>query len=150
MVSNYNYPNQHFIQSPQVGFDRAQNYNAYMPPSSLQGGQVQKFIKGRPVTCFEEAQGCAIDWDGSLHIFPDLANKRIYTKQVMPDGSCPVKYYVEQPLPQNTPSQADETPVNNKILEELQQKVAILEKQLEGLSKNDEKSPTNVPNVRTA
>ena len=149
MFSNYTYPNQHYVQPPQLGFDRNQ-YNAYMQPSSVQAGPVQKFIKGRPVTCFEEAQGCAIDWDGSLHVFPDIVNKRIYTKQVMPDGSCPIRYYVEQQIPQNTSSQANETPVSNKIIEELQNKVAMLEQQLKGLSKNDSKSNANVPNVRTA
>lgn len=148
MVSNYTYPTQHFMQTPQPGFERNQ-YNAYMQPSSVQGGPVQKYIKGRPVTCFEEAQGCAIDWDGSLHVFPDLANKRIYTKQVMPDGSCPVKYYVEQQLPQNTPSQANEQPVSNKIIEELQEKVSMLEQRLKGLN-NEPKSNATVPNVRTA
>lgn len=149
MVSNYTYPNPHFMQTPQPGFERNQ-YNAYMQPSSVQAGPVQKFIKGRPVTCFEEAQGCAIDWDGSLHVFPDLANKRIYTKQVMPDGSCPIKYYVEQQLPQTTPSQVNEQPVSNKIIEELQNKVAMLEQQLQRLNNNESKSNATVPNVRTA
>lgn len=148
MVSNYTYPNPGYMQSPQLG-ERMQPYNAYMQPSSVQSGPAQKFLKGRPVTCFEEAQGCAIDWDGSLHVFPDLANKRIYTKQVMPDGSCPVKYYVEQPLPQSTPSQVNEQPVSNKIIEELQNRVVMLEQQLKGL-KNEPKSNATVPNVRTA
>lgn len=140
MVANYSYPN--YIQSPQP-------FNAGLQTSSMQSGPMQKYLKGRPVSCFQEAQGFAIDMDGSLHIFPDIANKRIYTKQLLNDGSCPVKCYVEQQIQINTPSQVEE-PVSNKVLEELQNKVAMLEQQLKGLVNNDAKSNATVPNVRTA
>lgn len=144
MVVNYSYPNSYpnYIQSPQP-------FNAGLQTSSMQGGPMQKFLKGRPVSCFQEAQGFAIDMDGSLHIFPDIANKKIYTKQMLNDGSCPVKCYVEQQIPINTPSQVEE-PVSNKKLEEIQNKVAMLEQQLKGLIENDTKSNATVPNVRTA
>lgn len=146
MVSNYNYPN--YIQSPQL-FERMQPFNTGVQPSSVQSGPIQRFLKGRPVTCFEEAQGIAIDFDGSLNIFPDIANKRIYTKQLLNDGSCPLKCYVEQPIPQNTSSSLNEQPLNNKIIEELQSKVEMLEQQLKEL-KHEPKSNATVPNVRTA
>ena len=116
--------------------------------SSLQGGPVQKFLKGRPVSCYEEAKSYPIDWDGSLYVFPDLSNNRIYTKQSMNDGSCPTRCYIEQQMPQNTSSQVNE-PVSNKLLTELQEKVAMLEQQLKGLL-NEQKSNATVPNVRTA
>lgn len=61
---------------------------------------------------------------------------------------APTKCYVEQPMPQNTSSQANE-PVSNKLLTELQEKVAMLEQQLKGLL-NEPKSNATVPNVRTA
>lgn len=145
MVSNYTYPN--YIQSPQQ-FDRVQPFTTGMQSSSVQSGPIQRFLKGRPVSCFEEAKSYPVDWDGSLYIFPDLSNNRIYTKQSMNDGSCPTKCYVEQPMPQNTSSQANE-PVSNKLLTELQEKVAMLEQQLKGLL-NESKSNATVPNVRTA
>lgn len=146
MVSNYTYPN--YIQSPQL-FERMQPFNGGLQQTSVQSGQVQRFLKGRPVTCFEEAQGIAIDFDGSLNIFPDIANKRIYTKQLLNDGSCPVKCYVEQPIPQNSSSRIDEQPISNKIIQELQSKVEMLEQQLKEL-KNEPKSNATIPNVRTA
>jgi hypothetical protein len=37
-------------------------------------------IKGRPVSSLEEARASMIDFDGSIFYFPDVANKRIYTK----------------------------------------------------------------------
>jgi hypothetical protein len=38
------------------------------------------FLKGRLVSSIEEARATSIDFDGSIFYFPDLANKRIYTK----------------------------------------------------------------------
>lgn len=144
MVVNYSYPNSYpnYIQSPQP-------FNAGLQTSSMQSGLIPKYLKGRPVSCFQEAQGFAIDMDGSLHLFPDIANKRIYTKQLLNDGSCPVKCYVEQEIQNTTPSQVEE-PVSNKLLEDLKNKVAMLEQQLKGLLENDTKSNATVPNIRTA
>ena len=38
-------------------------------------------LKGRPVTSLEEVKAAAVDFDGSISFFPDLANGKIYTKQ---------------------------------------------------------------------
>jgi len=38
------------------------------------------YIKGRPVVSIDEARASQIDLDGSLYVFPDLGNKKIYTK----------------------------------------------------------------------
>lgn len=54
--------------------------------------QVQ-IIKGRPVSSMDEAKASMIDLDGSLFVFPDIANKCIYTKQIMLDGSAEFKTY---------------------------------------------------------
>jgi hypothetical protein len=37
-------------------------------------------LKGRPVASIEEAKASPIDFDGSIFFFPDVANKKIYTK----------------------------------------------------------------------
>lgn len=49
---------------------------------------MQNFIKGRPVVSIDEARASQIDLDGSLYVFPDLGNKRIYTKQINMDGTA--------------------------------------------------------------
>ena len=36
----------------------------------------------------DEARASQIDLDGSLYVFPDLGNKRIYTKQINLDGTA--------------------------------------------------------------
>ena len=58
-------------------------------------------LKGRPVSSLEEARATGIDFDGSVFYFPDLANKRIYTKQINLDGTASLNMYElkEIPLP---------------------------------------------------
>ena len=64
-------------------------------------------LKGRPVSSIEEVRASAIDIDGSVFYFPDLANKRIYTKQINLDGTSLLNMYelkeipMEQPFNQN-------------------------------------------------
>ena len=50
-------------------------------------------IKGRPVSSIEEARAISIDFDGSIFYFPDLANRRIYTKQINMDGTATLNVY---------------------------------------------------------
>ena len=79
-------------------------YNYYPQQMNQYGGnammQSQPGLKGRPVSSLEEARVANIDFDGSLFIFPDVANKRIYTKQINLDGTASMKVY----------SQVEDTP----------------------------------------
>ena len=56
-------------------------------------------IKGRPVSSLEEARAMSIDFDGSVFYFPDLANRRIYTKQINLDGTATLNVYEYKELP---------------------------------------------------
>lgn len=85
MYSNYNYYPQ---QQPQVRPTMPQQL-----PSYLQTGQMQTGLKGRLVSSLEEARATSIDFDGSVFYFPDLANKRIYTKQINMDGTATLCVY---------------------------------------------------------
>lgn len=62
-------------------------YN-YQQPTRNQYVPSPVMLKGRPVSSIDEARASTIDFDGSIFYFPDLANKRIYTKQINLDGSC--------------------------------------------------------------
>ena len=65
-------------------------------------------IKGRPVASLEEVRAAQIDFDGTVSVFPDLAHKRIYTKQIGMDGNPSLNIY--ELIPQPTPvSSADIT-----------------------------------------
>ena len=73
-------------------------YNYYQPQPQMQYQQRTGFLKGRPVSSLEEARGTAIDFDGSIFYFPDLANNRIYTKQINLDGTASLCMYALTPI----------------------------------------------------
>mgnify|MGYP003462071172 FL=1 len=92
MYSNYNYYPQ---QTQQVRPTMAQSpYQSYMQP-----GQLPMSLKGRLVSSLEEARATSIDFDGSVFYFPDLANKRIYTKQINIDGTASLYVYELREMP---------------------------------------------------
>ena len=64
------------------------NYYQRMP-------QIQRpsVLKGYPVSSIDEARAANIDFDGSITFFPDLNNKKIYTKQIQMDGSLAFNVY---------------------------------------------------------
>lgn len=81
------------------------NYPYMSPqPQFTQYNSQSMGLKGRPVSSIEEVRAAQIDFDGSLFVFPDVANKRVYTKQINLDGTASMKIYtlVENTLP--TPS----------------------------------------------
>ena len=64
-------------------------------------------LKGHPVSSLEEVKATSIDFDGSIFYFPDIANKRIYTKAVDMQGIATLNMYVLQPLPPEVPNTGD-------------------------------------------
>ena len=61
--------------------------------------QPQVGLKGRLVSSLEEARATSIDFDGSIFYFPDLANRRIYTKQINLDGTATLNMYELREMP---------------------------------------------------
>lgn len=74
------YPNNNLIMN--------NPYENYMNRNSN-----NQFLKCRPVSSKEEARAFQIDLDGSLWVFTDLANGKIYTKQINNDGTATFKTY---------------------------------------------------------
>ena len=94
MYQNYNYyPQQQQPQSKPI------NYGNYLTQVSQPAG-----LKGRPVSSIEEARASSIDFDGSIFYFPDLANRRIYTKQINIDGTATLNMYEFKELPMSQPT----------------------------------------------
>lgn len=90
-MNNYNY------YPPQNGSNQMpprQSQYQQQPVSMLMG------LKGHPVSSFDEVRAISIDFDGSVFYFPDLANKRIYTKQINLDGTPLYKMYELTEIPQ--------------------------------------------------
>jgi hypothetical protein len=75
------------------------NYYYQQPQQQIRGidfmqPQYQNIgLKGRPVSSIEEVRAAQIDFDGSLFVFPDIANKCIYTKQISATGAAVLNKY---------------------------------------------------------
>ena len=92
MFSNYNYyPQQNQVPQQQPVYQQVPIYRQGPPLTGL---------KGRLVSSLEEARATSIDFDGSVFYFPDLANKRIYTKQINIDGTATLCMYELREIPQ--------------------------------------------------
>ena len=98
MFQNYNYYPQQ-IPNQQVPQQQPQ----YQIPGYLRQAPPQVTLKGRLVSSLEEARATSIDFDGTVFYFPDLANKRIYTKQINMDGTASLYVY-----------ELRETPIENE------------------------------------
>ena len=83
----YGQPNYFY---PQTQFQTQMRAMDYL---SAQYPQQNSMIKGRPVASIDEVKAAQIDFDGSLFIFPDIANKKIYTKQINLDGTASLNTY---------------------------------------------------------
>ena len=94
MYSNYNY----YPQQPQIQ-QVNQQQPLYSPQNYFRQGPPQVSLKGRLVSSLEEVRATPIDFDGSIFYFPDLANKRIYTKQINIDGTASLYVYELRELP---------------------------------------------------
>ena len=88
MYANYNYYPQPTNQPP-----------PYQPRAYQQAPLQPIGLKGRLVSSFEEARASSIDFDGSVFYFPDLANRRIYTKQINIDGTASLYVYELREMP---------------------------------------------------
>ena len=94
MFQNYNY----YPQQP-ISQQVPQQQPQYQVPNYLRQAPPQVALKGRLVSSLEEARATSIDFDGSVFYFPDLANKRIYTKQINIDGTASLYVYELRELP---------------------------------------------------
>lgn len=84
-------------------------YNYYQPQNNIrQSVTPQIGLKGRPVSSIDEARAASIDFDGSIFFFPDLANKRIYTKQINMDGTSSLLMYELKEFPKEIQNNSGE------------------------------------------
>ena len=87
---NYNYPQQQFPQATQLGYGGVYKTIPQYPQWPVTNNISQQV---RPVSSIDEVQACPIDFDGSVFYFTDVANKRIYTKQINLDGTVSINLY---------------------------------------------------------
>ena len=53
----------------------------------------------------DEVRATSIDFDGSIFYFPDIANRRIYTKQINMDGTANLLMYELKEIPREKEEQ---------------------------------------------
>lgn len=97
---SYNYPQPQYQAQPMTG------YSGYRPaPQYPQWAQTANtYSQVRPVSSIEEVKACPIDFDGSVFYFTDVANKRIYTKQINIDGTVSINLYELRELSADQPT----------------------------------------------
>lgn len=89
-------------------YQQSYNYypNSYTQQQTRPAAVAQPTLKGRPVSSIEEVRATSVDFDGSIFYFPDLANNRIYTKQINMDGTSTTLMYELKEMPtEPAPSQ---------------------------------------------
>lgn len=107
-MANYNTPNMGINQQPLIQYPYGNSnmllnnspYDNYLNRQS-QNLMSNQFLKCRPVSSRDEAQASQIDLDGSLWVFTDLGNDRIYTKKINNDGTASFTTYakIENEIP---------------------------------------------------
>lgn len=91
--------------------------------------QNQMVIKGRPVSSYDEAKASMIDLDGSVFMFPDYGNGKIYTKQINLDGTATIKTYsldTDVKSSCNTAESPKSEPNTIELINKLQDEVDVL------------------------
>ncbi len=117
--NNNNYYPQQAIRQPQTYINPTPQIMA--PPG----------LKGRMVSSLEEARATSIDFDGSVFYFPDLANKKIYTKQINMDGTATLNMYELKEGPTSNNSTYVTREEFNNALNKIQMNFNLLNNQQE-------------------
>lgn len=97
MFPNYTgvYPQVPIQFQQQRLMEMEQQYPQYAQQSTYQP-QKPMFMKCRAVTSLDEAKASIIELDGSINVFTDIGNKKIYTKQINLDGTATLNTYTLQ------------------------------------------------------
>ena len=153
--STYTNPyGQQLAQNRLNQMEQQYNVNQYGTQYPMQQPQqAPQYIKGRPVSSFDEAKAIAIDWDGSIFVFTDVANKKIYTKQIMLDGTAELKTYVlAEPEPAPAPTQTQTNGDAYVLCSDFESQIEHMQAEIEELKKGgnvDESTRSNAKsNVR--
>lgn len=130
MPIQYPYNNNLIMNSP---YD---NYTMGRMNQQNSFNQNQQFLKCRPVASREEAVASQIDLDGSLWVFTDINNGKIYTKQINNDGTATFNTYVFTKQEDNSYSSSDFVTKDefNKVIQNL---MAAIKQPQSAISNND-------------
>ena len=132
---NYNYPQQQFQMAAQGGYGGYRpvpQYPQWTPQMTSSTSQV------RPVSSIEEVKACPIDFDGSVFYFADVANRRIYTKQINLDGTVSINLYEQKELASTDQSTNSSYVTKQEFESTVNQLKAMYEQLLNYRNKNEQ------------
>lgn len=109
------------------------NYGVNQQFTTTQG------LKGHPVSSIEEARAAVIDFDGSLFFFPDLANNRIYTKQINMDGTASINMFELKSLPMDSRANSENFVTRDEFTSTISSLHDLITNALEKTDKEEEK-----------
>lgn len=125
-----------------------QQYGAMQPQQPVQQQMQSNMgqVKGWPVTGEEEARRAMIEpMDPSVYFFPDLANGKVYTKQINPETFAPM-FRVFQ-LVDNQPAPVQPAPIDTSMfaqrdeVEQLRATVASMQETIDQLRSYQHSAP---------
>ena len=116
-------------------------YNNYMG-RNMATVTNNNFLKCRPVASKEQAKAAQIDLDGSLWVFTDIGNEKIYTKQINNDGTAKFKTYslMADEDPYISPEFVTKEEFN-KVVQSLMAAIQSATKPVESVSNNANTTP---------
>lgn len=132
-------PNQYQIPTPGGGYRQIQT-PSYPGWNNNQNVPIQQPLI-RPVTSLEEVRACPIDFDGSVFYFTDVANKRIYTKQIGMDGSAIINLYEQKEIQPVAISANNNYVTKEEFEQTIRQLIEKYEKVLKAESPEQTKKP---------
>ena len=132
-----------------MNYGYPQNFaaGAYKAPQYQTTPVWQPTPQVRPVSSVEEVRACPIDFDGSVFYFPDIANKRIYTKAINLDGTVSINMYE---LKENAAAFASGGNNNFVTREEFENAISQLAGLYDQIAKNQLQEDTSVEAEKTA
>lgn len=116
------------------------NSNYYQPTPGSAASYLSRpsiGLKGRPVSSMEEARASSIDFDGTVFYFPDLANNRIYTKQINMDGTASLLMYELKEIPDVSQPNFITREEFEKVIENLKKSLATTQQSSSSNSKQE-------------
>ena len=118
------------------------NYTTYPPqqyrPMQYNWNTVQPNPQVRPVSSVEEVKASPIDFDGSIFYFPDIANKKIYTKGINLDGTVSINVYELKTI-------ADQSMISSYVTrQEFENALSQIKLMYEEMLKNNNTSQENI------
>lgn len=107
-----------------------------------------QFLKCRPVSSREEAMAFQIDLDGSLWVFPNVANGKIYTKQINNDGTASFGTYafVQNQNPYNSGQYVTKNEFN-KVIQTIMAAIGSTQNGTQSANNNTQNSSNSVKDI---